>query len=163
MAPSVTRRNPEMHSMSVVLPAPFGPMSPTISPSRTWRSTPSSAASPPKRTVTPRQSIRTSAELLSSEPIDEAGRDHLVVVVRLRLEHDHALGAVHRALATGERDGAGDEIAVAVVGRQRAAEPLARQVTTGRLQPALDERHDLVAARATRAVLVPVALPAGLD
>jgi hypothetical protein len=37
-------------SMSVVLPAPLGPMSPTTSPGATVRSTPSSATTPPKRT-----------------------------------------------------------------------------------------------------------------
>src|SRR5688500_4246359 len=43
-----------MHSMRVVLPAPLGPMRPTISPSYTSRSTSRTACSPPKRTPTPR-------------------------------------------------------------------------------------------------------------
>src|SRR5687768_14072735 len=37
---------------NVVLPAPFGPIRPTISPGSTVRSTASSATSPPKRSVT---------------------------------------------------------------------------------------------------------------
>ena len=38
---------PEMHLNSVVLPAPFGPMIETKSPSATFTDTPSSAVSPP--------------------------------------------------------------------------------------------------------------------
>ena len=38
---------------SVVLPAPFGPMSPTMWPAATENDTLSSAVMPPKRTVTP--------------------------------------------------------------------------------------------------------------
>src|SRR5205823_1722842 len=37
---------------AVVLPAPFGPISPTISPSRASNETRSSATTPPKRRVT---------------------------------------------------------------------------------------------------------------
>ena len=43
-----------MQSISVVLPAPLWPMSPTIWPSRSSRSTSSTAVMPPKRLVTPR-------------------------------------------------------------------------------------------------------------
>src|SRR4051812_49229218 len=39
---------------SVVLPAPFGPITPNVSPWRTPNVTPSSAVSPPKRFVTDR-------------------------------------------------------------------------------------------------------------
>ena len=43
--------NPVTASMNVVLPAPFGPISPRTSPGRTSRVTPSSATTPPKRTL----------------------------------------------------------------------------------------------------------------
>ena len=43
---------PEITSKSVVLPAPFGPMSPQIVPRATVNATESSAVIPPKRTVT---------------------------------------------------------------------------------------------------------------
>ena len=43
--------NPVSPSMNVVLPAPLGPISPTICPSATSRSTPSTARSPPNVTV----------------------------------------------------------------------------------------------------------------
>ena len=41
-----------MQLKSVVLPAPFGPISPTIWPGATSKDTPSSATMPPKRTQT---------------------------------------------------------------------------------------------------------------
>src|SRR5580658_1947275 len=44
-----------MQLKSVVLPAPFGPMSPTICPWSTSKWTPSSAVIPPNRTCTPLQ------------------------------------------------------------------------------------------------------------
>ena len=50
-----------MTFMRVVLPAPLGPISPTISPGPTTMSTPSSAAMPPKRIATP---LGTLGELL---------------------------------------------------------------------------------------------------
>jgi len=46
-------RTPEITSKRVVLPAPLGPMSPTISPGATDRLTSSSARMPPKLTLTP--------------------------------------------------------------------------------------------------------------
>ena len=46
-------RTPEMTSNSVVLPAPFGPMSPQTSPAPTASETSVRAAMPPKRTLTP--------------------------------------------------------------------------------------------------------------
>ena len=47
------RSVPAMQFTSVLLPEPFGPMSPTRSPAPTERSTPSSATKPPNRLVTP--------------------------------------------------------------------------------------------------------------
>src|SRR5229473_2732330 len=45
-----------MQFSSVVLPAPLGPMMPTMSPLAISKFTPSTAATPPKRLVTPRSS-----------------------------------------------------------------------------------------------------------
>ena len=47
------RTKPVIASMNVVLPAPFGPISPTSCPCSTSRSTPSTARTPPKRTERP--------------------------------------------------------------------------------------------------------------
>src|SRR5437762_8936408 len=47
--PDVGGCDPAMHEKSVVFPAPLGPMTPTISPSITSKSTDASASSPPKR------------------------------------------------------------------------------------------------------------------
>jgi hypothetical protein len=51
-APCVGRSKPVITLMSVVFPAPFGPMSPTTSPRRTSRSTASSAWTPRKLRLT---------------------------------------------------------------------------------------------------------------
>src|SRR5947209_17679587 len=52
---------------SVVLPLPFGPTSPKISPARTVSETPLSARSPPKLRTSERQS-RTGASVSSKRP-----------------------------------------------------------------------------------------------
>ena len=49
--PPSARTKPVTASMIVVLPAPFGPIRPTISPGRTSKVTPSTATTPPNRTV----------------------------------------------------------------------------------------------------------------
>src|SRR5438094_7768624 len=56
--PRVGRRKPVKRLKQVVLPAPFGPIRPTISPLSTVRSTRLTAASPPKRRVSSRVSRR---------------------------------------------------------------------------------------------------------
>src|ERR1017187_7730006 len=53
IVPDVGLSRPVMQLTNVVLPAPFGPRTPRISPRRIVRSTPSSAARPPKRFVMP--------------------------------------------------------------------------------------------------------------
>src|SRR6266540_6804770 len=58
IVPDVGLSNPVMQLTNVVLPAPLGPMTPRISPLRIMRSTPATAASPPKRFVIPRASRR---------------------------------------------------------------------------------------------------------
>ncbi len=55
-APDVGVTSPVRQLKNVVLPAPLGPMSPTISRSPTERSTASTASSPPKRFDTARAS-----------------------------------------------------------------------------------------------------------
>src|SRR5436309_10533946 len=66
--PASGRQKPAMQLNRVVLPEPFGPISPTISPSRTAKSTPSTATRPPKRLVTPLPSS-TIIPLLLSTPL----------------------------------------------------------------------------------------------
>ncbi len=48
-SPSVGASCPRMQLNVVDLPQPLGPMMPRISPSSTWKLTPSTAAMPPKR------------------------------------------------------------------------------------------------------------------
>ncbi len=54
ISPEVGAWAPTRHEKSVVLPAPFGPMTPKISPDATSNETSVRAARPPKRFVTPR-------------------------------------------------------------------------------------------------------------
>src|SRR4030042_1522082 len=53
ITPGLGTRAPEIRLNSVVLPAPLGPIKPTISPWSTWKSTRETAANPPKCLVTP--------------------------------------------------------------------------------------------------------------
>src|SRR5690348_6150063 len=57
-APELAGSSPHIILISVVLPAPFGPSKPKISPPRTDRSTASTAVKAPNRRVTRRQSGR---------------------------------------------------------------------------------------------------------
>src|SRR5580704_10203087 len=52
-SPALGLWKPERTLTSVVFPAPFGPIRPTIAPGSSVNETPSIAASPPKRTETP--------------------------------------------------------------------------------------------------------------
>src|SRR6185369_4024693 len=54
IVPASGRSTPESWPISVVLPAPLGPMTASVSPSATSRSTPSVATRPPKRLRSPR-------------------------------------------------------------------------------------------------------------
>src|SRR3954464_11281358 len=56
MAPASGRSVPASWPMNVVFPAPFGPMTACVSPSRTSKSMPSLARSAPKVFTTPRTS-----------------------------------------------------------------------------------------------------------
>src|SRR3954453_11634359 len=98
-----------MQLNAVVLPAPFGPISPTISHSSTRRSRLSIATSPPKRMVRSRTSSTDTAalhrsdggaavrvvqrELVAGEPARKRP-DHLPETARV---HDHGLQQQRRA------------------------------------------------------------------
>src|SRR5438067_84437 len=60
---------------NVVLPAPFGPITPTTSPGSTDADTSSSAVSPPNRTVTPWTSSRADTRGPYRDPRGAPGRD----------------------------------------------------------------------------------------
>src|ERR1035437_4720213 len=53
MVPAVGCRSPARQLKNVLLPAPFGPIRPTMSPSVTLRSAPSTARKPPKLMTMP--------------------------------------------------------------------------------------------------------------
>src|SRR5262245_25492643 len=59
--PASDRRSPASWPMSVVLPAPLGPMIACVSPGATSRSMPSLASRPPKRLMRPRTASNASA------------------------------------------------------------------------------------------------------
>src|SRR5688572_15838143 len=107
---------PDTASSRVVLPAPFGPMMPTISEALTTRSTPSTARRPPKSTVTDDTSSTGSSA--------DIGRDHLTPCSRthpLRRPDQPVWAAGHHhdeADADGERGPVADG--------PRAAEQLRR-------------------------------------
>src|SRR5262249_8360170 len=68
-----------MRLTRVVLPAPFGPMRPRISPGWIARSTPPVATSPPKRLVSPcgcSSAAPAPASRLADAFAEEAGRPH---------------------------------------------------------------------------------------
>src|SRR5216117_354769 len=95
MRPVSVARTPEIWPMSVVLPAPFGPMSACTSPRTTSSVTSSVATTPPKRFETPRSSSM-------ALPLDESGQP---------LGRQHHDGEEH--------DADGEPGVVLVVGRKR--------------------------------------------
>src|SRR5580704_5473427 len=62
-----------MQLNKLVLPAPFGPINPTICPLAISKETSSSAATPPKRTLTPR--IASKASLNAEVPVQTSRRE----------------------------------------------------------------------------------------
>ncbi|EKD60196.1 MAG: hypothetical protein ACD_54C00895G0001 [uncultured bacterium] len=64
IVPELTETDPASRSNIVVLPAPFGPIRPRISPRATASDMPSTAATPPKRLVRLRASRTISAVML---------------------------------------------------------------------------------------------------
>src|SRR5262249_8450351 len=66
MRPSLGRRSPAMQLKKVDLPAPLGPMRPTISPVSTWRSAPATALKLPNALAT--FSALSSTAVLAARP-----------------------------------------------------------------------------------------------
>src|SRR5579864_2281538 len=97
--PAVGARNPVTRLKSVVLPAPFGPISPTISPSRTVNETPSTARSPPNvrdrpetsSTAPPPQQRAEPPREDGTEPPREDGVEHPVRQIRGHEDEDRAV------------------------------------------------------------------------
>ena len=75
---------PASMRMVVVLPAPFGPRNPTISPSPTAKVMPATASTSPKRLVTSRSAIAAARAALVVSP-HGAGRG-VAQIVQLRNE-----------------------------------------------------------------------------
>src|SRR5687767_15555578 len=85
--PASGRRLPASWLMKVVLPAPFGPMTACVSPSRTSKSMPSHARRAPKVFVSPRTSSIGFVEQACQAPLEKDHRqdekrpeDHLPVL-----------------------------------------------------------------------------------
>src|SRR6516225_707821 len=76
MWPSTGRRNPEMIENSVVLPAPFGPISAVMRPASAVNDAPSTARRPPKRidTLSTRSNASAMAALRRDAPHQCADR-----------------------------------------------------------------------------------------
>src|SRR5881394_2336792 len=76
MRPISVGSTPEIWPISVVLPAPFGPISACTSPRTMSSVTSSVATTPPKRLETPRSSSIASFLLFAEESGDGLGREH---------------------------------------------------------------------------------------
>src|SRR6266568_676464 len=97
-------RSPASWPISVVLPAPFGPMIACVSPSSTSRSTLSLASSAPKLLVRPRTSSRTLfilAEERSGDASDAPEDHHEHELARARPVHE--LGRQVRGVVDEQR------------------------------------------------------------
>src|SRR5581483_5965502 len=98
-APSSRKRpensgcTPAMIFISVLLPAPFSPTRPWISPGRSAKSTPRSASTPPKVLPIPLSSRRGRSGMAGS---DQEMILHPLHASRIGLGHDRAIG--HHAL-----------------------------------------------------------------
>src|SRR5678815_4645042 len=90
IVPASGSRLPASWPISVVLPAPFGPMMAWVSPSRTSKSIPSDARSAPKHLVIPRTSsivlVKDAGEAAAEENHRE---DHLPVLGPAREQRLH--------------------------------------------------------------------------
>src|SRR5947199_168789 len=73
ISPEVGSTAPTRHEKSVVLPAPFGPMIPKMSPGITSKSMKASARRPPKRFEMPRTEITASAGIRDPPVRSECG------------------------------------------------------------------------------------------
>src|SRR3989441_136407 len=72
-SPAAGAKRPVNALKSVVFPEPFGPITPTVSPSATTTSTPSRATSPPKRTVSPVTSSKLTVVAGAARPVNAVG------------------------------------------------------------------------------------------
>ena len=95
--PRVRSRAPVIALIRVDLPAPFSPMSEWTSPGNSRKSTPSSAASPPKCTVAPVSSAEAGR---STRPLWPTAAP---AISTLRAEHDDTLDHDEQAAAAGRR------------------------------------------------------------
>src|SRR5206468_6376017 len=77
-SPSLGARIPPMIRLAVVLPAPFGPRSATISPGWTWKDTSSTACVPSKRRVRRVTSITLRAYVRYELAFGAGGRRHSI-------------------------------------------------------------------------------------
>src|SRR5580692_1566442 len=84
--------SPEIELNSDVLPAPFGPISPRISPSRTSKLISTLAATPPKDLLT--LSTSSSRGIVRSRGRPHADADQAGQTLRPRKRHDNDQGAV---------------------------------------------------------------------
>src|SRR5207244_1591579 len=130
MSPAVGACTPVTRLKNVVLPAPFGPIRPWISPEATVRWTSWSARRPPKRFVSPLTSRRGSGEGIGAlqalgAPQVQA-RQALGALGALQL--DAASAARDQTLRPedhdGDEHGAEDEVAVLLESREHAADDL---------------------------------------
>src|SRR3954462_8368902 len=94
---------PAICPMSVVLPAPFGPISACTSPARTKSEAPSVAATPPKRLLSARSSSIAISRSGRRPPRGEESRDSL-----RGKQHDREQDRAHR-----------EATVLLVVGRER--------------------------------------------
>src|SRR5690349_15581876 len=110
MTPRSAGRTPARHSKSVDLPAPFGPIKPSTSPSRMWKLTSSRATMLPKRLENP--STSRSRLLLRSEDGVQLGDS----LVQLLAQDSVALDHVASDFLVG---GVGDGVEICDVRLQR--------------------------------------------
>src|SRR6185312_676261 len=110
MRPSLGRRSPAMQLKKVDLPAPLGPMRPTISPLSTWRSAPATALKLPNALAT----FSALSSMTASPTPAEARRDALMPQLQkpARLEagdqhDDAAIDDISEARAAATEPGVG--------------------------------------------------------
>src|SRR5687767_7075309 len=105
ISPVVAGKRPAMTFTVVLLPEPFGPISPTISSLRTVRSRPSTALTPPKW----RERARSSSTVSTEEPVgpqvhgrdDQRAEEQVAPVAEeTQAFHQHRLHEDHRGEGT---------------------------------------------------------------
>src|SRR5712691_11008188 len=89
MWPAVGANNPHMRLTIVLLPEPFGPMRPRISPRATERSTPSTARTPPKCLVRLCRSSTVSILTREQQPLEGEQRAGVEQSARAHIHRQH--------------------------------------------------------------------------